>query len=66
MKQFLTPPGAHTIDNRTVLNTMCDIAEREREVGRCPLPMLGVSDDACSMDSLASLSYLEIIHRHLF
>ena len=35
------------------------------EVGRFPLPTLDVSDDACSIASLAGLSYLEIIHRYL-
>ena len=32
VRQLLTPPGARTIDNGTLLNVMCDIVERE--VGR--------------------------------
>ena len=64
VKQLLTPPGARTIDNGTLLNTMCDIAER-REVGRFPPPTLDVFDDACSITSLACFSYLELIHEYL-
>ena len=30
VRQLLTPPGACMIDNGTLLNAMCDIAERER------------------------------------
>ena len=32
VRRLLTPPGAGTIDNGTLLNAMCDIVERE--VGR--------------------------------
>ena len=42
---------------------MCDIVERE--VGRFPPPTLDVSDGACSIASLARLSYLKIIYRYL-
>ena len=29
LRQHLTPPGIHTIDNDTLLNVTCDIVERE-------------------------------------
>ena len=43
VRQLLTPPGARTIDNGTLLNTMCDIVERE--AGRSSPATRDVSDE---------------------
>ena len=43
MRQLLTPSGAHTIDNGTLLNAMFDIVERD--AGRRS-PLHDVSDEA--------------------
>ena len=63
VRQLLTPPGTRTIDNETLLNAMCDIAERERLDAFHRLRSMCLMMHASSIVSLARLSYLEIIHR---
>ena len=66
VRQLLTPPGASTIDNGTLLNTMCDIhvSLRKRLDGFHRLRSMCLMMHA-HIASLAHLPYLEIIHRYL-
>ena len=59
---MIRPAYCNLGDNRTLLSVMCNIAERGLDT---PLSMHNVSDDACSVASLARLSYLKIIYRYL-